>query len=77
MMEKSRWDQYKEKNGATVFDMFKPSTQWTDEFTSSSRMSICSVCPELISLTKQCKKCGCFMAAKTKLQNARCPMNKW
>lgn len=41
------------------------------------RMSICSSCPELIKLTKQCRKCGCFMEAKTKLGNAECPLGKW
>jgi len=28
-------------------------------------------------LSKQCKKCGCFMAIKTKLQAATCPLGKW
>jgi hypothetical protein len=31
----------------------------------------------LIKLTSQCKKCGCFMEAKTKLPNAECPIGKW
>ena len=43
----------------------------------NKRMSICEECPELIELTKQCKKCGCFMLLKTKLETATCPLNKW
>lgn len=41
------------------------------------RLDICKACPELIHLTKQCKKCGCFMEAKTKLPHAVCPLGKW
>lgn len=44
---------------------------------SDSRYAICKTCPELIQATKQCKQCGCFMAIKTKLVNAKCPLNKW
>lgn len=58
-------------------DLINPNTEWADESLSSERYSICQSCPELIKLTKQCKKCGCFMAAKTKLQKATCPLGKW
>lgn len=58
-------------------DMLNPNTEWADEELSNKRYSICQSCPELIKLTKQCKKCGCFMAAKTKLQLATCPLGKW
>jgi hypothetical protein len=44
---------------------------------SNQRFNICKQCPELIKLTKQCKKCGCFMAMKTKLEKAVCPIGKW
>lgn len=44
---------------------------------SDARYEICKKCPELIETTKQCKKCGCFMVIKTKLINAKCPLNKW
>ena len=58
-------------------DMVNPNSQFADEELSNERYSICKACPELIKLTKQCKKCGCFMAAKTKLQLATCPLGKW
>jgi hypothetical protein len=44
---------------------------------SKKRLDICIKCPEFFELTKQCKKCGCFMVLKTKLQDAECPLGKW
>lgn len=41
------------------------------------RYSICNSCPEFIKLTKQCRKCGCFMEQKAKLEAASCPLGKW
>jgi hypothetical protein len=58
-------------------DLVNPNAEFADELLASNRYSICNSCPELIKLTKQCKKCGCFMAAKTKLQKAACPLGKW
>ena len=76
-MEKSKWQQYKEKNGVTPLDLLNPMTKSASEELTKSRMLICKACPELIKLTTQCKKCGCFMAAKTKLEKASCPIGKW
>lgn len=76
MEEKSAWQKYKEKNGVTPLDLFKPTTYASEEV-SASRMSICKLCPELIKITNQCKKCGCFMIAKTKLEEAKCPIGQW
>ena len=42
-----------------------------------ARYAICQECPSFINLTKQCKKCGCFMVAKTAIKDATCPDNKW
>ena len=41
------------------------------------RLDICKSCEHFTSLTTQCKKCGCFMKAKTRLPNAACPIEKW
>lgn len=72
------WEEYKKNLGDTrPWDIINPNTEWADESLSKERYSICQSCPELIKLTKTCKKCGCFMAAKTKLQNATCPISKW
>lgn len=76
--KKSAWQKYKENLGDTrPWDLVNPKTEWAPMELSSQRYSICESCPELIKLTKQCKQCGCFMAAKTKLQNATCPLGKW
>jgi hypothetical protein len=58
-------------------DLFNPNTVWASDEKSSERYSICNACPELIKLTKQCKKCGCIMSKKTKLELATCPLGKW
>lgn len=58
-------------------DLVNPNTEWAEESLSNERYSICKSCPELIKLTKQCKKCGCFMEFKTKLNGAVCPIGKW
>ena len=50
---------------------------WDKKETSLARYKICLECPELIKATKQCRRCGCFMAAKTKLKDAECPIGKW
>jgi hypothetical protein len=76
-MSKSRWEQYKEKNGVTPLALLNPATKKSSEDLAESRINICLECPELIKLTAQCKKCGCFMSAKTKMQAAKCPIGKW
>jgi len=39
------------------------------------RMRICNTCPHYNA--PRCKLCGCFMIAKTKIPQARCPAGKW
>ncbi len=39
------------------------------------RYSICQTCPFLEN--SRCKKCGCFMEAKTHIATSECPINKW
>ena len=58
-------------------DIINPNTEWVDDSLFNERYSICKTCPELIKLTKQCKKCGCFMAVKSKMKAASCPLGKW
>jgi len=73
----SAWQKYKEKNGVTPLDLLNPKTKHAAKTLAEQRLDICKQCPELISLTTQCKKCGCFMSAKTKLEAAKCPLGKW
>lgn len=74
----SSWEDYKKSLGSSrPWDLINPNTEWVSSDISDKRLSICNTCPELIKLTTQCKKCGCFMKAKTKLKNATCPLLKW
>lgn len=79
----SRIDKIKEiiennkKSEVSPIDIINPKTEWADKSVSDKRFEICKGCPELIKLTNQCKKCGCFMAIKTKLEAAKCPIGKW
>lgn len=76
--ELTPWQKYKQNLGETrPWDLANPNTEWVSDEVAEQRYSICKGCPELIKLTKQCKKCGCFMAAKTKLKLATCPLGKW
>lgn len=74
---KSKWELYKEKNGVTPLDLLNPKTIKADASTAESRMAICLMCPEIVPVTHQCKQCGCFMKAKTRLESAKCPLSKW
>jgi hypothetical protein len=42
---------------------------------ATRRLNICKGCPEYTGLT--CKKCGCVMAVKVYVPEAKCPINKW
>lgn len=59
------------------WDLLNPNSQFVVPEIAEKRYSICKECPEFIKTTKQCKKCGCFMKFKTKLQAAECPIFKW
>lgn len=72
------WQKYKQSIGDTrPWDIVNPKVQKVDDSIAEQRLEICKTCPEIISLTTQCKKCGCFMAVKTKLESATCPLSKW
>lgn len=74
----SAWSEYKKKMGDTrPWDMINPMVERVSEEVEKARYEICEQCPELLEITKQCKQCGCFMKAKTKIANATCPLNKW
>lgn len=66
-----------EEKVARPWDFLNPNTEYADNALANGRYQICKACPELIKATKQCKKCGCFMAAKTKLAHASCPIGRW
>jgi hypothetical protein len=41
------------------------------------RYAICKGCVEFNNILKTCRKCGCFMPAKSKIIFAACPEGKW
>ena len=44
---------------------------------TAERQAICKPCEFVFEPTNSCKKCGCFIQAKTRLKNASCPIGKW
>lgn len=46
------------------------------EEVAAQRIAICNSC-EFLLLTRNCRKCGCFVDLKTHFANERCPVNKW
>lgn len=78
MSNPSAWERWKNNLGETrPWDLLDPSVERSSDEDASKRFDICRSCPELIKLTNQCKKCGCLMHLKTKLQAAACPIGKW
>jgi hypothetical protein len=74
----SKWEEWKASLGETrPWHLLDPNQYSEDEKLSKERLSICSQCPEFIKITSQCKKCGCIMNLKTKLENSTCPLGKW
>jgi hypothetical protein len=53
------------------------NTNYTTQDTRNTRFDICKGCKHLSKPTYTCKKCGCFMAAKTWLKMAYCPEHYW
>jgi hypothetical protein len=78
MDEMTPWERYKRNIGdVRPWDFLSPNTEFAEKQTAEDRYDICLSCPQLVNITKQCKLCGCFMLAKTKLENATCPLGKW
>lgn len=50
--------------------------------TNTTRMNICKKCDhfEISTFGKKwdyCNECGCVLESKTRLENEKCPINKW
>jgi len=41
----------------------------------SKRLDICKTCP--LFENNRCRKCGCFLQAKARIKNEKCPEGKW
>lgn len=58
------------------FDLLS-SDNYTTREVRDERLDACKGCEELFKPTRTCKQCGCFMALKTWLKDATCPLGKW
>ena len=77
------WEEWKKKNAerqetgvVRPWDFINPDTEFADDELQSSRYAVCVAC-EHFTITKTCKKCGCFMPNKTKMLHAKCPIGNW
>ena len=61
----------------TPFDLLNPAEPRASFEVQKARIDECKKCERLISITKTCKECGCFMPLKTTLEKATCPLGKW
>lgn len=46
----------------------------------AARRKLCKACPHRVGRTEtfaQCALCGCLIQAKTALDAAKCPIDKW
>jgi hypothetical protein len=43
----------------------------------NKRIDICNSCEFLLTLTRNCTKCGCFVDGKATFAKSECPMSKW
>ena len=57
--------------------MIDQSNSEVNKLTYYERLKICESCDQYISLTKQCKKCLCFMPLKVRFKIFNCPLEKW
>jgi hypothetical protein len=62
---------------ARPWDLFNPKIDHVSKEVAQKRLDACLGCEHLIRVTKQCKKCSCFMTAKVKLPHSECPVGKW
>ena len=60
----------------SILDLFDPSKHVHPK-TRRERVNICMECEHLFRLTKNCKKCTCFVREKAKLITEDCPMGFW
>jgi hypothetical protein len=72
---KDKLAQIKKTTNSIATDIIE--TVKIDEETRNTRLDLCLSCEHLFEPTQNCKKCGCFIQAKTWLKNTSCPIKKW
>lgn len=60
-----------------IYTLIKEGKVLAEASKANDRMTICEGCEFLKKDFYQCEKCKCFMKVKTKLDAARCPIDKW
>lgn len=45
--------------------------------TIRDRKAICKTCPEFNAKLNKCKKCGCALQHKLRINGEKCPLGKW
>ena len=78
LIAKYEADEYAEKN--EMFDLRAipgriKNILLYDQDVIDTRRAICDGCEHRFGLN--CKKCGCFIKAKTKVATSSCPVGKW
>lgn len=59
------------------WDLLNPNEPRSSEELAAARFEVCKGCDFFRQKSMTCKKCGCFMKAKSMLLNAKCPVGKW
>lgn len=59
------------------WDLINPNNHEKNKDEVERRFNICKSCEWFRPNTETCRKCGCFMKLKTKLEKAHCPIHKW
>lgn len=62
---------------AKPWDLVNPNIGRVSPEVKAARLDACQNCEFFFKLSRQCRKCGCFMDAKTGLPHAECPVGKW
>ena len=56
--------------------IFHPNSCWAEKEVALRRAEICDECP-MKTMMNTCLSCGCFIPAKVKYKESRCPQGKW
>ena len=59
------------------WDLLNPNSPRSEDDLKAYRLSICEQCPFFRTVSRTCRKCGCFMDLKTTLAQAKCPDDRW